>query len=126
MLDFDPVSSLNQDVFEYMTENDMYEKVSSSKETSIDFALTCLGRSLINAEPKESDESEGKKDAIYTLILSEKQTYLQPQYESGGKWGYIKCNVFATARTLKVGFLSKYWIDIVSFLSMLALQRLVK
>ena len=101
MLDFDPATSLDQEVFEYMTENKMYEMVSSSKEKSIDFALTFLGRSLINIEPKESDEGVGQKDAVYTVILREKQMYLKPQYENG-KWGYVKCDVFGTNRSLEV------------------------
>ena len=71
MLDFDSATSLDQDVFEYMTQNQMYDMVSSSKGISIDFALLQIGRSLIKVSPTEAASriiANGRqKDAIFTV-----------------------------------------------------------
>ena len=75
MLDFDSATSLDQDVFEYMTKNKMYEMVSSSEDTSIDFALQRIGRSLMKVSPKEAVEklcADGRqKHVMFTVIVEE-------------------------------------------------------
>ena len=71
MLDFDSATSLDQDVFEYMTQNKMYDMVSSSKGVSIEFALQQVGRSLMKVRPREAASrmiANGRqKDVIFTV-----------------------------------------------------------
>ena len=75
MLDFDSATSLDKEVFEHMTENKMYDIVSSSKGISIDFALQQIGRSLMKVSPTEAASKKNangrQKDAIFTVNVEE-------------------------------------------------------
>ena len=103
MLDFHYIASLDQDVFQYMTDNKMYEMLSSSNATNIDFAIQTTGRSLIPKSPQETLDkllANGRqKDAIFTVNVEECVTGLRQDPAIPGQ--VVKCER-DTTRTQKV------------------------
>ena len=103
MLDFDCTTSLDQDVFQYMTDNKMYEMMSSSNVANIDFAIQTTGRSLIPRSPQETLEkliaNGHQKDAIFTVSVEESVTLLKQNTANSSH--VVKCQR-NTTRSRKV------------------------
>ena len=93
MVDFDPTTSIDQDVFDYMTDNEMYPMMSISNVANIDFAIQRTGRSLISKSPKEALEkmlvNNRQKDAIFTVSVEESVTVLRQNETTSGQ--VVKC-----------------------------------
>ena len=81
MLDFDSSVSIDQEVFQYMTDNKMYTMMSSSNDDNIEFAIQKIGRLIIPKNKKEVLDkmlvNDRQKDAIFTLKVQESVTGLK-------------------------------------------------
>ena len=93
MVDFDPTTSIDQDVFEYMTENNMYAMMTSSNDENIEFAIQRIGRLITPKSPKEALEkmlvNNRQKDAIFTVSVEESVTVLRQNEATSGQ--VVKC-----------------------------------
>ena len=110
MIDFDPKTSLSQDVFEYMTENQMY-KIYDSEEESITFALMSLGQELSQVKIEASEEtkegvitSNSPNKLTYTLKVEEFVASKYTEEISNGRVRYVKKLTGNGARSHKVRF----------------------
>ena len=105
MVDFDPTTSIDQDVFEYMTENNMYAMMTSSNDENIEFAIQRIGRLITPKSPKEALEkmlvNNRQKDAIFTVTVEESVTVLRQNEATSGQ--VVRCQR-NTTRSHKVRY----------------------
>ena len=70
-------TSLDQDVFQYMTDNKMYSKMTRSNDENIAFAILRTGQSLVskasqeNMNVNELPTPVNQKDATFTIHVNE-------------------------------------------------------
>ena len=93
MVDFDPTTSIDQDVFEYMTENNMYAMMTSSNDENIEFAIQRIGRLITPKSPKEALEkilvNNRQKDTIFTVVVQEHVTGLKKNATTSSQ--FVEC-----------------------------------